>query len=149
MQVTSSPTVRAKLFLGPESLCGASYVPDFLNELVLWQRRLEELDLVALRCENVLRRLVDVLQEENLDVFGSERLQVLRGGGGFRGGAGVKGAGGRVEGGGGRCRDAQGVCDGVGRASDNILRVRHVWRESIREAERVRLWMLDLRAALW
>lgn len=51
--------------------------PNLLNELVFWQRRLEELDLVALGLEDVPPRLVHILQEQDLDVFGVEGLELL------------------------------------------------------------------------
>ena len=49
-----------------------------LNELVFGERGLERFDLVALFCEDVLPGLVDVLEEQDLDVFFPEGFQLFR-----------------------------------------------------------------------
>lgn len=54
-----------------------SYSPDLLNKLVLRQRSLEELDLVALFRQDVSARLVYILQQKDLDVGCLKRLQLL------------------------------------------------------------------------
>lgn len=53
------------------------YSLDLLNELVLWQRGLQRLDLVALALQNVNTGLVDILQQQDLDVLCIEWLQLL------------------------------------------------------------------------
>lgn len=55
-------------------------LPNFINELILGQRRLQSFNLVALFSKDVFAGLVDVLEEQNLDVLGVERLQELGGG---------------------------------------------------------------------
>ena len=56
----------------------SNYSLDFLNELVLWQRGLQGLDLVALALQNINTGLVDILQQQDLDVLRVEWLQLLR-----------------------------------------------------------------------
>lgn len=51
--------------------------PNLLNELVLGERGLESLNLVALLLQNVLARDIDVLEKENLNVLGVEGLQLF------------------------------------------------------------------------
>jgi hypothetical protein len=51
--------------------------PNLLDELVFWQRSLEELDLVALGLEDIPSRLVHVLEKQDLDVLGVEGLELL------------------------------------------------------------------------
>jgi len=53
------------------------YAPNLLDELVLGQRSLEELNLVPLASENVSARLVHVFQQQDLDVPGVERFELL------------------------------------------------------------------------
>lgn len=52
---------------------------DLLNKLILWQRRLQRLNLVALATEDIPSGLVHILQEQNLDVLGLEWLELLWG----------------------------------------------------------------------
>ena len=75
-----------------------SDIPDLLNQLILGQRRLESLDLIALLSQNVLTSDVDVLEEQNLDILGVEGLELLGRGDGTVAGAeagrgGVEGSG--------------------------------------------------------
>ena len=53
----------------------SNYSLDFLNELVLWQRGLQGLDLVALALQNINTGLVDILQQQDLDVLPGARSQ--------------------------------------------------------------------------
>lgn len=53
------------------------HVLDLLNKLILGERALEGLDLVLLSLEDGLASLVDVLEEQDLDVLGVERLKLL------------------------------------------------------------------------
>ena len=53
--------------------------PDLLNELVLGKRGFQSLDLVSLVGEYVSARLVDILEQQNLDVLGVEGLESLCG----------------------------------------------------------------------
>nr|POE56575.1 hypothetical protein CFP56_33547 [Quercus suber] len=53
------------------------HVPDLLDQLVLRERTLEGFDLVALLGEDVAAGLVDVLEQQDLDVLGVERLQLF------------------------------------------------------------------------
>lgn len=46
--------------------------PDLLDQLVLWQRRLQGFHLVALLGQDVLTALIDILQQQNLDICGVE-----------------------------------------------------------------------------
>jgi hypothetical protein len=50
---------------------------DLLNELVLGQRSLESLNLVALLSQDVLASDVDVLEQQDLDILGVEGLELL------------------------------------------------------------------------
>ena len=61
----------------PLCLCGGGYSLDFLNKLVLWQRGLQRLDLVALPLQNVNTGLVDILQQQDLDILGIEWFELL------------------------------------------------------------------------
>ena len=80
---------------------GRTSILDLLDELVLGQRGLEGLDLVALASQNFAAALVDVLQQQDLDILGVKGLELL----GFSDGSRAGG----VEGGSRRhgCRDAQ------------------------------------------
>ncbi|KAI7491367.1 hypothetical protein KC351_g26 [Hortaea werneckii] len=53
------------------------HILDLLNQFVLRERALEDFDLVALLLQDVLARLVDVLEQQDFDVLGVERLQAL------------------------------------------------------------------------
>lgn len=53
-------------------------LPNLFDELILWKRRLEELNLISLLLKNFASSLIYVLQEQDFDVLGSERLEVLR-----------------------------------------------------------------------
>ena len=44
-------------------------IPNLLNELVLGQRGLESLDLVALGSQDLLSSDIDVLEEQDLDIL--------------------------------------------------------------------------------
>lgn len=79
--------------------------PNLLNELIFRQRGLEEFDLVTLLGQDLTAGLVDVLKEENLDVFCGEWLEVLRVDEGNDAVQRRAVAGGRVEGGGGGSSD--------------------------------------------
>jgi hypothetical protein len=52
-------------------------IPDLLNELVLGERGLESLNLVALSLQDLLSSNIDILEKQNLNVLGVEGLQVL------------------------------------------------------------------------
>jgi len=52
---------------------------NLLNELVLGQRGLESLDLVALSSQDLLSSDIDVLEKQDLDILGVERLENLGG----------------------------------------------------------------------
>lgn len=54
-------------------------IPNLLNELVLGQGGLESLDLVALGSQNLLSSYIDVLEKQDLDILGVERLENLGG----------------------------------------------------------------------
>jgi hypothetical protein len=54
------------------------HIADLLNQLVLWQAGLDRLDLVALVFEDLHASIVYVLEQQDLDVLGVERLQLFR-----------------------------------------------------------------------
>ena len=54
-------------------------IPNLLNELVLGQRGLDSLDLVALGPQDLLSGDIDVLEKQDLDILGVERLENLGG----------------------------------------------------------------------
>lgn len=56
-----------------------SHTPDLFNQLVFGQTRLVKVNLVTLVPQDILARLVHVLQEQNLDVFGRKGLELLGG----------------------------------------------------------------------
>ena len=105
-----------------------SDIPNLLNQLILGQRRLESLDLIALLSQDVLASDVDVLEQQNLDILGVEGLELLGRGNGAVDGAeagrrGVKGSGRasrRVEAVGDGSRGAGAIADG------DVLCSRHV-----------------------
>lgn len=54
-------------------------LPDLLDQLILRQRGLESLHLVALLLQNITSSLVYILEEKDLDILGVEGLQLLGG----------------------------------------------------------------------
>lgn len=52
-------------------------IANLLNQLVLCQTGLDGLDLVSLALENLDTGFVDIFKEQDLDVLGIERLQLL------------------------------------------------------------------------
>lgn len=66
-----------QLLAGCDSKLDLPHVPDLFNQLVLWQRRLKTFNLVALSGQDILTTLIDIFQQQDLDVLGVERLQLL------------------------------------------------------------------------
>lgn len=91
---------------------------DLLNQLILWERSLEELDLITLCVQCVPSSLVDVLEEKNLDILSCEWLEVLRLDGG---GASVVRTGWRVECGGRGGRETESVAQSTGEVAGDIF----------------------------
>lgn len=74
--------------------------PDLFDELILGQRGLEELDLVALLGEDIAAGLVHILEQQDLDVLGGKGLEMFGIGEGD-GAVSQAGGGGLIRGGGG------------------------------------------------
>lgn len=53
-------------------------LPDLLNELIFRQRSFQSFNLIALTSENVYAALVYIFEEQDPDVLGIERLELLR-----------------------------------------------------------------------
>lgn len=89
-----------------------THAPDLLNQLVLGERGLESLNLVALAPQDLLAADVDILQKQDLNVLSVEGLERL--GGAATGDGAAPAAGRGVEGGSGRAREvlAPAVGDG-------------------------------------
>jgi hypothetical protein len=65
-----------ELRLGPNA--NDVHIANLLNQLVFRQAGLQSFNLVSLSLENVDASLVHVLQQQNFEVFGIERLQLFR-----------------------------------------------------------------------